>query len=106
MTPQGGCLPPVVFCPLLKKSSGNPYLKILDFSQLLVAYTHMNFFSKFFVYILDSTFGTTSTKIFFLKLLPFTQKSSGNTYLKICDLTFGTPSTKYFASIKKKIFKP
>ena len=36
--------PPVVFCPLLKKSLGNPYLKILDFSQLLVANTPMNFF--------------------------------------------------------------
>ena len=33
--------PPVVFCPLLKKSSYNPYLKILDFSQLLVADTPM-----------------------------------------------------------------
>ena len=35
----GGALdpPPVVFCPLLKKSSGNQYLKILDFSQLFIA---------------------------------------------------------------------
>ena len=29
--------PPLVFCPLLKKSSGNPYLKIIDFSQLFIA---------------------------------------------------------------------
>ena len=28
---------PVVFCPLLKKSSGNTYLKLLDFSQLYIA---------------------------------------------------------------------
>ena len=27
----GAVRPPVVFRPLLKKSSGNPYLKILDF---------------------------------------------------------------------------
>ena len=40
----GGALyaPPVVFCPLLKKSPGNPYLKILDFSQLMVADTPKN----------------------------------------------------------------
>ena len=36
--------PPMVFCPLLKKSSEDPYLKFLDFSQLLVADTSMNFF--------------------------------------------------------------
>ena len=30
-------------CSLLKKSSGNPYLKILDFSQLLVADTPIKF---------------------------------------------------------------
>ena len=29
--------PPVVFCPLLKKSSGNPYLKIHDFSHNFIA---------------------------------------------------------------------
>ena len=38
--------PPTVFCPLLKKSSYNPYLKFLDFSQLLVADTPMNFFFR------------------------------------------------------------
>ena len=27
----------VVFCPLLKKTKGNPYLKSLDLSKLLVA---------------------------------------------------------------------
>ena len=27
---------PVFFCPLIKKSSGNPYLKIHDFSQLFI----------------------------------------------------------------------
>ena len=37
--------PPTVFCPLLKKSSYNPYLKFLDFSQLLVADTPMKFIS-------------------------------------------------------------
>ena len=40
----GGIPPPTVFCPLLKKSSANPYLKFLDFSQLLVADTPMKFF--------------------------------------------------------------
>ena len=50
--------PPVVFCPLLKKSSYNPYLKILDFSQLLVADTPMIFFQKFLFTSSDSTFGT------------------------------------------------
>ena len=33
--------PPLGFFPLLKKSSGNPYLKILDFFQLYVADAHM-----------------------------------------------------------------
>ena len=42
---------PVVFCTLLKNSSGYPFLKILDFSQLLIADTPMNFFlSKNSVY--------------------------------------------------------
>ena len=41
-------LTPVVFCPLLKKSLGNPYLKILDFSQLLVADTPMILFLQKF----------------------------------------------------------
>ena len=35
------CPPPLLcFCPLLKISSDDPYLKILDFSQLCVAYAH------------------------------------------------------------------
>ena len=37
--------PPTGFCPLLKKSAYDPYLKFLDFSQLLVVDTPMNFFS-------------------------------------------------------------
>ena len=63
----GRCTPPpVVFCPLLKKSSGNPYLKILDFSQILSADTPINFFlSKNFVYILWQNFWDTKY-IFFL----------------------------------------
>ena len=49
----GRCTPTsVVLCPLLKKTSGNPYLKLLDFSQLLVAHTHMIFSFKNLVYIL------------------------------------------------------
>ena len=36
--------PPVVFCPLLKKYSGNPYLKILDYFQLFIADAPMSFF--------------------------------------------------------------
>ena len=57
--------PSTVFCPLLKKSPYNPYLKFLDFSQLLVADTPM----KFFFTPGDSTFETPSTKIFFWFLL-------------------------------------
>ena len=41
-------LPPKVFCPLLKKSPDDPNLKLLDFSQLLVADTSMIFFSPKF----------------------------------------------------------
>ena len=56
----GAVRPPCGFCPLLKKSLGNPYLKILDFSQLLVADTPMKLFTPS-----DSIFVTPST-IFFL----------------------------------------
>ena len=38
--------------PLLKKSSNDPYLKFLDFSQLLAADSHLNLFSINLVYIL------------------------------------------------------
>ena len=50
---------PVVFCPLLKKSSGNPYLKILDFSQLLIADTPIIFFllKKFSLHPLRALLG-------------------------------------------------
>ena len=66
--------PAVVLCPLLKISLGHPYLKILDFSQLLIADTPMNFFCQKILFTpSDSTFGTPSTKIFF-NFLPFTQK--------------------------------
>ena len=52
--------------PLLKKSSYNPYLKFLDFSQLLVADTPMKFFfRKILSTPSDSTFMTPSTKTFF-----------------------------------------
>ena len=38
LTNGGGAVyaPPVVFCPLLKKSSGNPYLKFLTFPNFLL----------------------------------------------------------------------
>ena len=36
------------FCPLLKKSKVNPYLKILDFSQLFVVDASIIFLSGFF----------------------------------------------------------
>ena len=52
--------------PLLKKSLGNSYLKILDFSQLLVADTPMIlFFSIFFVYTLWQHFWDTQYKNIF-----------------------------------------
>ena len=54
----GGALnsvrPSVVFCIILKKYWGNPYLKIIDFSKLFVP---------------QSTFGTPITKIFKIILL-------------------------------------
>ena len=54
----------------LKKSSYNPYLKFLDFSQLLVADTPMKFFFRKILFApADSTFETRSTKIFFCFLL-------------------------------------
>ena len=36
----------MVFCPLYKKSLGNPYLKFRDFSHFLVVDTPMNYFSQ------------------------------------------------------------
>ena len=56
---------PVVFCPLLKKTSGNTYLKILDVSKLYSADAPVkNKFQKFGFTPAQSTFGATSTKIF------------------------------------------
>ena len=62
---KGGAVrpPPVVFCPLLKNSSGYPYMKILDFSQLLV--TPWIFFSTNFVYTLWQHFWDTQYKNIF-----------------------------------------
>ena len=68
----GGAIrpPPVVFCPLLKKSSGNPYLKILDFSQIFISDDPMKKeIQKFCLTPAQSTFGTPSTKIFLFFLL-------------------------------------
>ena len=48
--------PPTVFCPLLKKSSYNPYLKFLDFSQLLVADTPMKFFYTLWQHFWDTQY--------------------------------------------------
>ena len=47
---------PTVFCPLLKKSSDDPYLKFLDFSQLLVADTPKKIFlsRNFFLHSLTA----------------------------------------------------
>ena len=62
--------PPTGFCPLLKKSAYDPYLKFLDFSQLLVADTPIKFFFRKILFPpSDSTFETRSTKIFFCFLL-------------------------------------
>jgi len=41
--------PPVISFALYSKSSGNPYLKILDFSQLFIVYTPMKKKIKNFV---------------------------------------------------------
>ena len=57
---------PCGLLPITQKFSGNPYLKILNFSQLLVSDTPISFFSKFLFTPSDSTFGTFSKKIFFI----------------------------------------
>ena len=61
--------PPTGFCPLLKKSAYDPYLKFLDFSQLLVADTPMKFSRKILFTPSDSTFVTPS-KIALIKIHP------------------------------------
>ena len=59
--------PPTVFCPLLKISSYNPYLKFLDFSQLLVADTPMKFyFEKFCFHPLTALLRHAVHKYFFV----------------------------------------
>ena len=60
---------PTVCCPLLKKSSDNPYLKFQDFSQHLVSDTPMIFVPKNLVYTQSQHFLDTQYKnnlIFFL----------------------------------------
>ena len=58
--------PPVVFCPLLKKSFGNPYLKILHFSQLFIVDAPMKKNLKFLFYPRADHFWETQYKnIFF-----------------------------------------
>ena len=62
--------PPYGFLPFTQKSSYNPYLKFLDFSQHLVAETPMKFFFRKILFTpCDSTFETPSTKIFLSFLL-------------------------------------
>ena len=51
------------FFPLLKKSSGNPYQKILDFSQLFNADAPIKKDNKNSFTPVQSTFGTPGTKI-------------------------------------------
>ena len=57
--------PPVVFCPLLKKFKGNPYLKILDFSQLLLRMPLWKKNSKNLVYPHAEQFWDTQYKSIF-----------------------------------------
>ena len=58
---------PVFFCPLLKKSAGNPYLKIFYFSHLLIADTPMKFFfDKFCLHPLTALFRHSVHKYFFI----------------------------------------
>ena len=62
-----GTHPPTVFCPLLKKSSYNTYLKFLDFSQLLVADTPMIFFFNiFYLHPLSALLGHPVQKLFLI----------------------------------------
>ena len=59
----GCCTPPVFFCTLLKKSSGNPYLKIIDYSQLFIADAPMKKTNpKFLIYHLKGDFCSWSVK--------------------------------------------
>ena len=56
----------MVFCPLLKKSVNNSYLKFLDFAHLLVVDNPMKyFFQQFLCTLSDSTFRTPSIFLFF-----------------------------------------
>ena len=61
-------LPPVVFCPLLKKSPGNAYLKILNFSKLFIADAPMKKKIPKFSFTLVQR-----TKVFYLNLKIFLQ---------------------------------
>ena len=62
--------PPTVFCLYSNNLLDDPYLKFLDFSQLLVADTAMKFFVQSVMFTPpDSTFETPSTKIFLYFLL-------------------------------------
>ena len=61
-------LPPMIFFNK-KKSSGDSYLKILDFSQFFIEDALMKKIQKFGFTPAQSTFRTPSTKIFYIFLL-------------------------------------
>ena len=59
----------MVFCPLLKKTLDNPYMKPFYFSQLLVADAPIKFFPPQIQFKLShSIFGTSGTRISTLKI--------------------------------------
>ena len=69
---EGRCTPPtpVVSCPLLEKSSRNPYFNILDFSQLFFMWMPLwKKINKLSFIPPQSTFWTPGTKIIYIFLL-------------------------------------
>ena len=61
--------PPTVFWTLLKKSLADPYLKFLNFSQLLIADTPMNLFTTDLFYPVEALLGHPVQKYIFYFLL-------------------------------------
>ena len=80
-----GCYPPpkTAVCPLLKKASDDPYLKLLEFSQLLVADAKWFFSPKFYFTPFYSTFETPRTNFCVFLLLSLISEQNFKIYSKI-----------------------
>ena len=66
--------PPLRFCSLLKKSEGNPNLKILDFSKTFLAAAPLMKKVETFVIVLQSAYDTKQN----IKLIGIFQSSARN----------------------------